>query len=98
MRYILREYSLNTIHWKKTTTYFVKYFGISPLSITLFCTIKLMQKCIINLTIIINATIGIKQITYILEKILTYLLNCNKRLEKNIRDNDSSGETKQLLK
>ena len=39
---------------------FVKYIGISSLSITLFCTIKLMQKYTINFTIIINATIGIK--------------------------------------
>ena len=31
---------------------------------------------------IINATIG-----------MTYLLNCNKRIEKNIRDNDSSDGT-----
>ena len=45
---------------KKITTYFVKYFGISPLSITIFCTIKFMQKYTINLTVIINATIGIK--------------------------------------
>ena len=29
---------------KQTTIYSVKYFGISPLSITLFCTLKLMQK------------------------------------------------------
>ena len=28
----------------------------------------------------------------------TYLLNCNKHVEKNIRDNDSSDGTKQLLK
>ena len=33
-----------------------------------------------------------------IKKLLTYLLNCNKRIEKNIRDNDSSGGTKQLLK
>ena len=45
-----------------------------------------MQKYTINLTIIINATI------------LTYLLNCNKRIEKNIRDNDISDRTKQQLK
>ena len=48
------------IQKKKTITHFVKYFGISPLSITLFCTIKLMQKYTINLTIIINAAIEIK--------------------------------------
>ena len=48
------------IQREKTTTYFVTYFGIAPLSITLFCTIKLMQKYTINLTIIINATISIK--------------------------------------
>ena len=33
-----------------------------------------------------------------IKKLLTYLLNCNKRIEKNIRDNDSSGRTKQLFK
>ena len=33
-----------------------------------------------------------------IKKIWTYLLNCNKRIEKNIRDNDSSDGTKQLLK
>ena len=49
---------------KKTTTYFVKNFGILLLSITAFCTIKRMQKYAINLAIIINATIRIKQITY----------------------------------
>ena len=48
------------IQREKTATYFVTYFGIAPLSITLFCTIKLMQKYTINLTIILNATIGIK--------------------------------------
>ena len=48
------------IQREKATTYFVTCFGIAPLSITLFCTIKLMQKYTINLTIIINATIGIK--------------------------------------
>ena len=37
-----------------------KNSNILSLSITLFCTVKLMQKCTINLTIIINATIGIK--------------------------------------
>ena len=31
-------------------------------------------------------------------KLLTYLLNCNKRIEKNMRDNDSSDGIKQLLK
>ena len=36
---------------------------IFHLSITLFCTIKRMQKYTINLAIIINATIGIKTIT-----------------------------------
>ena len=55
----------------KITAYFVKYFGVSPLSITLFCTIKLMHKYTINLTVIINATIGIKSITYLLKKLLT---------------------------
>ena len=29
---------------------------------------------------------------------MTYVLNCNKHIEKNIRDNDSSDGTKQLLK
>ena len=29
---------------------------------------------------------------------MTYVLNCNKHIEKNIRDNDSSDRTKQLLK
>ena len=48
------------IQREKATTYFVTCFGIAPLLITLFCTIKLMQKYTINLTIIINATIGIK--------------------------------------
>ena len=38
------------------------------------------------------------KITYLLKKIVTYLLNCNKRIEKNIRDNDSRDATKQLLK
>ena len=37
-----------------------KNSNILSLSITLFCTVKLMQKCTINLTIIINATLGIK--------------------------------------
>ena len=32
------------------------------------------------------------------KKLLTYLLNCNKRIEKNIRDNDSIEGNKQLLK
>ena len=45
---------------KKTTLYFVKYYDIFPFSITLFCTIKLTQKYTINITIIINATVGIK--------------------------------------
>ena len=57
-----------------------------------------MQKYIINLTIIINATTGIKYITCLLKKLLTYLLNCNKRIEKNVRDNDRSDRTKQLSK
>ena len=33
-----------------------------------------------------------------IEKILNYPLNCNRRIEKNIRDNDSSDVNKQLLK
>ena len=37
---------------------FCKIFGVSPLSIKLFCTTKLMQKYTINLTRSINATIG----------------------------------------
>ena len=48
------------IQKKETTTYFVKYFSISPLSVTLFCTIKHMQKYTIDLTIIVSATIRIK--------------------------------------
>ena len=42
---------------RKKTMYFAKYLSISSLSITLFCKIKPNT---INLTIIINATIGIK--------------------------------------
>ena len=57
-----------------------------------------MQKYTINLTTIINANIGKKQTNYLLTKLSTYLLKRNKRIEKNIRDNDSSGGTKQLLK
>ena len=33
-----------------------------------------------------------------IKKLLTYLLNCNNRIEKNVRDNDSSDGIKQLLK
>ena len=75
--------------------YFAKYLSISSLSITLFCKIKPNT---IHLTIIINATIGIKEITCLSKKLLTYLLNCNKCIEKNMRDNDRSDRTKQLLK
>ena len=57
-----------------------------------------MQKYTTNLTIIINATIGIKAITYLLKILLTCLLNCNKRIEKNIRGNNRSDRTKQVLK
>ena len=57
-----------------------------------------MQKYTINLTTIINANIGKKQINYLLKKLSAYLLKRNKRIEKNIRDNDSSDGTKQLLK
>ena len=32
-----------------------------------------------------------------IKKLLTYLLNCNNGIEKNLRDNDSSDGTKQLL-
>ena len=35
--------------------------------------------------------------TYLLKNLLTYLLNCNKCIEENMRDNDSSDRTKQLL-
>ena len=35
---------------------------------------------------------------HLLKKFLTYLLNCNKHIKKNIRDSDSSDGTKQLLK
>ena len=35
---------------------------------------------------------------HLLKNFLTYLLNCNKRIEKNVSDNDSSDGTKQLLK
>ena len=73
------------------------YIYILHLSITLFCTIKRMQKYTINLAIIINATIGIKTITYLLKILLTCLLNCNKRIEKNVRDNNRSDRTKQVL-
>ena len=59
---------------------------------------KTYAKNTINLTIITNATIGIKKIINLLKKLLTYLLNCNKRIEKNIRNNDSTDRTKQLLK
>ena len=55
-----------------------------------------MQKYTINLTTIINANIGKKQINCLLKKLSTYLLKRNKRIEKNIRDNDSSDGTKQL--
>ena len=57
-----------------------------------------MQKYTINLTTIINANIGKNQINYLLKKLSAYLLKRNKRIEKNIRDNDSSDGTKQLLK
>ena len=57
-----------------------------------------MQKYTINLTTIINANIGKKQINCLLKKLSTYLLKRNKRIEKHIRDNDSSDGTKQLLK
>ena len=33
-----------------------------------------------------------------IKKLLTYLLTCNKCIEKNIRDNNSSDGTEQLLK
>ena len=33
-----------------------------------------------------------------IKKLLTYLLNCNKGIKKNVRDNDSSDGIKQLLK
>ena len=33
-----------------------------------------------------------------IKQLLTYLLNCNKRIEINIRDNDSNDGSKQLLK
>ena len=33
-----------------------------------------------------------------IKKLLTYLLNCNKRFEKNIRDNDISDRTKHMTK
>ena len=33
-----------------------------------------------------------------IKKLFTYLLNCNKCIEKNIRDNDSSDGTKHLSK
>ena len=36
--------------------------------------------------------------TYLLKKLLTNLLNRNKCVQKNMRDNDSSDGTKQLLK
>ena len=44
-----------------------------------------MQKYTINITIITNATTEIKQINYLLQRLLINLLNCNKRIEKNIR-------------
>ena len=33
-----------------------------------------------------------------IKKLLTFLLNCNKCIEKNIRDSDSSDGTERLLK
>ena len=88
------------IQRKKATTYFVKYFGILPLSITLSCTINLMQKSKIHYKSYNNYKCHHRNKINDLpiKKLLTYLLNYNKRIEKNIRDNDSSDGTKQLLK
>ena len=61
---------IKVIQRKKRATYFIKYFGILPLSITLFCTIKLMQKYTINLTTIINVNIGKKTNKLPIKKII----------------------------
>ena len=93
---------------RKTTIYFVKDSGLSPLSVTLFFSNRLHYFSFINLHY--YAKIHYKfynnykchhrnKINVLpIKKIMTYLLNCNKRIEKNIRDNDSSDGTKQLLK